>query len=446
MGVEMLKNVLRTLLLGFVLQFAATGAVAGLTIQHWVTANGTRVYFVENHDLPLLDVSVEFAAGSGRDTPAKAGLASMTRHMLGLGAGGLSEDEISRRLADVGAVLGGSFDPDRAGLGVRTLSSERERGQALGLLAKMLQQPDFPAAALEREKARVIAAIKESETQPDSIADRAFYRAIYGSHPYALRASGEVDSASGLKPEDVQAFHRTHYTADGAVVAIIGDVSRAQAEAIVAQLTDGLPRAESPLPQLANVTMPASTETQRISHPATQTHILLGYPGMRRGDPDYFPLYVGNYILGGGGFVSRLTENVREKKGLAYSVYSYFVPLQQNGPFQIGLQTKKAQADEALEIVRATLRDFIAKGPTEKELEKAKQNIVGGFPLRLDSNKKILEYLSVIGFYRLPLTYLDDFTRNVEKVTVANIREAFARRIKPDGMATIMVGAPEASR
>jgi zinc protease len=162
---------------------------------------------------------------------------------------------------------------------------------------------------------------------------------------------------------------------------------------------------------------------------------------MMRNDPDYFPLYVGNYVLGGGGFASRLIEEVRQKRGLVYSVHSYFIPLQQRGPFEIGLQTKREQADEALAVVRKTLGDFIAKGPTEDELKRAKQNLVGGFPLRIDSNKKILDYLAVIGFYRLPLSYLDDFTGKVEKVTVAQIRDAFTRRIQPDSMATVVVGA-----
>ena len=152
---------------------------------------------------------------------------------------------------------------------------------------------------------------------------------------------------------------------------------------------------------------------------------------------------MGNYIFGGGGFVSRLMHEVREKRGLAYSVYSYFVPTQQPGVFQIGLQTKKEQADEALQLVRATLREFIAKGPSAQELQAAKQNIIGGFPLRIDSNRKILDYLSVIGFYELPLTYLDDFTGKVDKVTVAQIHDAFKRRINPDAMATVIVGAPE---
>ncbi len=222
---------------------------------------------------------------------------------------------------------------------------------------------------------------------------------------------------------------------------MMGDVTRAQAEAIAQRLTAGLPAGGADA-RIAPVMIRIQPSEQRIEHPASQSHILIGTPGIARNDEDYFPLYVGNYILGGGGFVSRLMKEVREKRGMAYSVYSYFMPMQQPGAFQIGLQTKKEQADESLQLVRQTLRTFVDKGVTAKELRAAKQNIIGGFPLRIDSNKKILEYLSVIGFYDLPLTYLDDFTTKVEKVTTKQIHDAFKRRIDPDALATVIVGAP----
>ena len=207
-------------------------------------------------------------------------------------------------------------------------------------------------------------------------------------------------------------------------------------------ISAGLPKTTMP-PALPAVSYPASASEQRIAHPATQAHILLGYPGIKRGDVDFFPLYVGNYILGGGGFVSRLTEEVREKRGLVYSVYSYFMPTAEIGQFQVGLQTKREQADEALKLVRETLNKFVAGGVTEEELKAAKQNIVGGFPMRIDSNAKILDYLAMIGFYKLPLTYLDTFNDEVSKVTTAQIKEAFNRRIKTDKMVTVIVGADE---
>lgn len=417
-------------------------AQAGVQIQHWQTSGGARVYFAENHDLPILDLSVDFPAGSSADTAEQSGLAYMVQHLLGQGAEGLNEEQISKAFADVGASFGGRFDTDRAGLSLRTLSSAREKKQALDTFARVLLKPTFPEAVLEREKARTIAAIKESDTKPETIADRAFERLLYGSHPYALRGSGEVATVGALTRRQLVDFYKSRYARGEAVVAIMGDVTRAEAEALAESLTAGLPEGK-PAAALPKVQLPERAESERIAHPATQAHILMGYPGISRGDPDYFPLWVGNYILGGGGFVSRLTHEVREKRGYAYSVYSYFAPLKHPGPFQIGLQTKKEQAQEALAVVRTTLEDFIAKGPTDKELKAAKDNIVGGFPLRIDSNKKIHEYLSVIGFYGLPLTYLDDFPKNVEKVTAAQIQDAFRRRIDPQRMVTVVVGAGE---
>ena len=162
---------------------------------------------------------------------------------------------------------------------------------------------------------------------------------------------------------------------------------------------------------------------------------------MRRLDPDYFPLWVGNYILGGGGFNSRFTQEVREKRGLSYSVYSSFAPYRESGSFTIGLQTRRDQAEAALQVLGVTLRDFVANGPTPAELEGAKQHIIGGFALRTDSNRKILDYLAVIGFYGLPLDWLEQFPQRVAQVTAEEVRDAFRRRIDPDRLATVVVGA-----
>ena len=411
-------------------------------IQHWQSASGANVLFVEDHDIPMLDVAVNVPAGSSFDAAEKSGVAGLTHQLLDAGADGLSEDDISRGMADIGAQFGGSFDQDRSSISLRTLSSAAERDKALDIMAHVLQHPAFPEAILEREKVRLIAALKESETKPENIAAKAFQKAVFGTHPYSLQGSGEVETVKKVTVQDLKDFYHSHYQAGRAVVAIMGDATRAQAEAIAQQLTAQLPSSVAPS-ALPKVVMKIAASEQRIPHPASQSHILIGAPGMARGEPDFFPLYVGNYTLGGGGFVSRLMEEVREKKGLAYSVYSYFMPLKQPGAFEIGLQTKKDQANEALQLVRNTLADFIAKGPTEKELLAAKQNIIGGFPLRIDSNRKILDYLSIIGFYDLPLTYLDDFTRNIDRVTVAQIRDAFARHIDPNAMATVIVGAPE---
>jgi zinc protease len=421
----------------------AVQAQAGLPIQHWTTSGGARVYFVETRTLPMLDVSIEFAAGSSRDVASKSGNASMTAGLMNNGAGGLTEDEISTRLANIGAILGGSFDQDRAGWSVRTLSSELERNEAIGILAKIIQEPAYPAEVLEREKAQIISALKQSGGDASSVAERQFYKALYQEHPYSRKPT-----ESTIKPisrDDLLTFYSTYYTVDNAVVAMIGDISRVQAEAMAERLTSKLPKSSQAIAELAAVQIPTKPLIKEVQFPSTQSHIMLGYPGMKRIDPDYFPLLVGNYVLGGGGFASRLTNEVREKRGLVYSVSSYFMPMHDLGPYRVSLQTRKDQTKEALKVVRDTIKDYIDNGPTDEELENAKRNLAGGFPLRIDSNRKLFEYIQLIGFYKLPLTFLDDYVRQVEKVTVAEITDAFKRRIVPDNMVTIVVGPPEST-
>ena len=421
----------------FVITFSLA-ASAAVKIVHWQTTEGSEVYFVENHDLPIIDMSVNFPAGSARDTKATSGVAGITRYMMTLGADGMNEEVITNKFADIGAILGGELDADRAALKLRTLTSEQAK--ALETFNKILHKPDFPQAVFEREKVRIIAGINEAATLPESISSKAFMKALYGAHPYSLDDSGEVDTVTAMKRDDLVAFYNTYYSAKSAVIALIGDMTEAQARSIAEATSAGLPQTPA-VAKIAEVTFPTAANVQNINHPASQAHILLGYPGIKRGDEDYFPLYVGNYILGGGGFVSRLTEEVREKRGLVYSVYSYFMPMAELGPFQIGLQTKKDQATEAMKVVNETVAKFIQNGPTEKELKAAKDNLIGGFPMRIDSNGKILDYLSVIGFYKLPLTYLDDFNKKISTVTTKQIKEAFKRRIKPENFVTVTVGA-----
>ncbi|UIN20903.1 M16 family metallopeptidase [Herbaspirillum frisingense] len=421
-------------------------ASAALAIQSWTQPDGARVLFVANHSIPMLDVSVQFDAGQRRDPAAKAGLAELTVASLtrgvdaGQGAEGataaLSEAQILDGFADVAAQQQGGAGQDRAGVSLRTLSAPAQRDVALGLLARMLAHPSFPQAGLDRDKALAIANIKEELTKPEAIAEKAFMQAAYGTHPYAVDA--DEASLQAITRDDLVAFHRAHYVANRAVIALIGDITEAQARTIASALTRQLPQG-APLPALPPVPTPKGGET-RIAHPASQSHILIGAPALQRGDNDFFALTVGNYVLGGGGFVSRLTDEVREKRGLSYSVYSGFSPLAQPGPFQIGLQTKKEQTAEALRVTRATLDKFLQDGPTAAELKAAKDNLAGGFALRIDSNAKLLENLSVIGFYGLPLDYLDHWIERVRAVTVQDVRAAFRRHVQPAQLSTVIVG------
>ncbi|MGB7479259.1 MAG: pitrilysin family protein [Burkholderiaceae bacterium] len=444
-----------------ILAFAACAAFvhpawAALAIDSWTLANGARVLFVENHSIPIVDLNVDFDAGSRRDPPGKAGLAALTAAMLARGvhagsanSGGdgaqkpqmtpepaLTEAQISDAFADTAAQRGGGADTERANVSLRSLASEPERSAAVKLLARILAQPSFPAELLERDKARTIAGIKEELTKPEAIAGRSFWRLLYGSHPYGQDAVPE--SVAAITRDDVALFHSTHYVANRAVVSIIGDLTRAEADAIARQLTERLPQG-APLAALPPVP-DAEARSQRLPHPASQAHILIGMPAEVRGDPDFFALTVGNYVLGGGGFVSRLTNEVREKRGLTYGVYSAFVPMAQKGPFQIGLQTRKESAEQALKVVNDTLAAFLRDGPTEAELRAAKDNLIGSFPLRIDNNRKILANIALIGFYNLPLDYLDTWTANIDKVSIADVRAAFARKIAQGKLSTVVVG------
>ena len=419
------------------LQLAAP-VEARVDIQHWTTPAGAKVYFVASPVLPMLDVQIDFSAGSAIETdPAKAGLADLTNDLLSSGVEGLDEEQIAARLVDTGARMHNSVDHDRASLSLRTLTAPTERQAALDLLHAMLATPSFPAAALERETARSIAAIQEADTKPDALGAKRFAQTIYPSHPYGVQASAA--SVANLSRADLEHFWRKNYGARRAVISIVGAVSRAEAERIADRLSAGLPDADA-APVLPPVRLPQAA-TISVAHPAAQSHILLGMPAIARGDPDFFPLLVGNYVLGGGGFVSRLMQEVREKRGYAYSVHSYFAPRKLEGPFEIGLQTKRAQAAEALKVVHATLDAFLRDGPTTAELRAAKQNLIDGQALRLDSNAKLLASVALIGFYGLPLDYLERFPLRVEAVSAADVKQAFGRHVRPENLVTVIVGA-----
>ncbi len=411
-------------------------AQASLKIQHWTTPQGTPVYFVETHALPIVDVQVDFRA-AGMEAPAgKAGIAGLTHGLLGAGAGGLSEQAISDRVADLGVQLGGGVDMDRASLNLRTLSNPAERDAAVALLATLIQKPNFEPALFERNRAQLVSGLKEALTQPATLLSRSFNQAIYPSHPYGRVPT--VETLESITRDEVQAFYRANYTARRASVSIVGDLSRADAEALALRLTEGLPAGE-PAPVTHNQVLPDQQQI-RLPHPAAQAHIALGMPAIRRGDPDFFPLLVGNYVLGGGGFVSRLTKEVRDDRGYAYSVYSYVMPQRDVGSFQIGLQTKGSQVDDALKVVNRVLDDFLAQGPTAAEVQAAKDNLVNGFALRLDSNRKMLEQVAVIGNFGLPLDYLDTYQDKVKAVTPTQIREAFRRHVQRQHLVTVVVG------
>jgi zinc protease len=416
----------------------ATTANATPDIQTWKTSTGAKVMFVAAGEIPMLDVRVVFDGGSARDN-GNYGLAVLTNGLLSEGADGMNAQEVAARFESVGAQIDYDALKDMAIIGVRSLTESKYLKPALTTLQQVLVKPDFPQKAFDRELNRMKVALKAKQQSPAALAADAFNLAVFGDHPYAFPSDGTKDSLNRLTREDVLEFYKQFYVAKNATVAIVGNVDRKQAESIAEKLMSGLPAGEA-APALPPVAQLKESKTVTIDFPSTQTHIFVGQPGVKRGDKDYFDLYVANHTFGGSGFASRLVEDIREKHGLAYSVYSYFTPMRQDGAFTMGMQTRTDQTQQALKMLRDQLKKFVAKGPTSEELKDSVSNIKGGFPLKFDSNGKLLEYISMIGFYDLPIAYLDDFIKRIDQVSLKTIDDALKRRLHPDRMVTVIVG------
>ncbi|MEY3473725.1 MAG: hypothetical protein RL087_183 [Pseudomonadota bacterium] len=438
-----------TALLALLWLWVAAPAQASLQLQHWTQPSGARVWLAESPAIPMVDVQIDFDAGSRRDPAAQAGLAAASASMLsrGLRAAGtqaaLDENQLAEAWTDLGASLVARSSLDRMSFLLRSLTYRDLLDASVRLAARQLGHPAFPADVWQRERERISAAYKEAGTRPGTIASRRFTRAVFGSHPYGVEATPET--LERISVADMQTWHRNHLQACRARVSIVGAVTRAQADELVRTLLAQLPRDDgrgcAPLPAVAEVSPLSAPVEQIVPFESAQAHVLIGQPGFKRNDPDFFPLIVGNHILGGGGFVSRLYGEVREKRGLSYSVYSFFAPGLHAGAFTVGLQTRPDQARQAVGVAREVLERFVADGPTEAELQAAKDNLIGGFALRIDSNAKLLDNISAIAWNDLPLDYLQTWTQQVARVSVADIRAAFARKLQPQRSVVVVVGA-----
>ncbi len=423
------------------LALAPWTAKAGVNIEHWTTDNGIRVYFARAPQLPIVDMRLVFDAGAARDG-GKPGMAKMTASLLNEGSGKWNADEIAIRFENVGAQFRGDVDLDQASASLRALSDPKMFEPALNTFTKVVTAPSFPQRAFERVKNQVLVALQAQAQDPDAVASKAFYRAVYSDHPFANPVYGTAESVRSIKREDVRTFFKRYYVTGNAVLALVGDLTRTQAEEVAKRIDQNMAAGKPPAP-LPNVQPLEKTKTVKIPFPSEQAHVYMGEAGIPRGDPDYFPLYVGNHVLGGSGFISRLVKAVRVQRGLSYSVYSYFLPYVVAGPFMVGLQTRADQATEAARVAMNTVEQFVKEGPTKQELLLAKSNITGGFPLRIASNADILQYLALIGYYRLPLNYLDTFNENVEAVNQAEIRKAFKQHLAAQRMVKVIVGGAQ---
>ncbi|MDH3451144.1 MAG: insulinase family protein, partial [Gammaproteobacteria bacterium] len=411
---------------------------AGPAIQTWVTDNGAKVLFYPAPELPMLDIRATFAAGSMRDAKL-GGVARLTNGLLAEGAAGLDAQAIAERFERAGARFSNGSLREMAWIALRSLTEPANQGPALRTFVQVLTLPDFNPAAVERVRKQMLSALDQLEQSPSDVAERAFYRALYADHPYGNTPEGDRDSLTAISGADLRAFYERYYVARNLTLVMVGDVDRKQAERIAQTIAVGLPAGKK-APDLPPPPALTDARTVHVDFPSRQSHILMGTIGMQRGDPEYFDLYVANHVFGGSGFASRLLTTIRERNGLAYSASSYFLPMAERGPFMLGVQTRGEQAAKAIELAQRELQQYVANGASAEELEASQRNITGGFALRIDSNRKLLQYLTTIGYYDLPMDYLDSFNTRIEAVSVESMRAALRERIDPEKLITVIVG------
>ena len=422
-------------------------AYAILPIEKLESYKGAKVFLVQTKALPMVDIEISIDAGDRYDPSNKSGLADMAAGLMNYGARGdkgvWTEAQIADEIADLGASIGVSAGGERTIMRIRSLSRKDLRDRAVQLAATMLSSPLYDAKILEREKQRSITNLLEAETKPEFVLDRRFKKSVYGNYP--LGNSPSVKSVSSFSVSDLMQFHKTFYRGDRIIISIVGDVDRIQAAEIAQLLLKKLPQsgpAIAVLPILGRSPIEGLSEREiQIPFDSQQAHIVMGMTAIARNNPDYFPLLVGKYVLGGGGFVSRLMSEVRENRGLAYSVFSYFAPGKDVGIFQAGLQTKNDQATLALEVLSSTIAKFIADGPAVSELVAAKSNLVNGYPLRIDNNRKLLDNVSSIAWNDLPIDTMEIWTKQVEAVTLEQVTAAFQKYLAMDRMKIVVLGA-----
>ena len=415
-----------------------SSAQAKLDIQHWTTPEGTKVFFAQTKGLPILDIQLNFDAAASRDGD-QFGLASLTSSLLGTATQYHNEEQIINTFESVGAQFSNSSLKDMSIVSLRTLTRQPILKKSLDIFTEVITQPSFEQKYLTREKRQTLRAIEAAKQSPASVASLAFNEAVFGDHPYAHAKIGTEKSINQISLQDLKQHYDKFYVAKNLTIALVGDITKVKAKQIARQISHGL-NVGKKAKNNPVITALKSSQKIHIEFPSKQTHLLIGQSGVNRSHPDYYPLYLGNHIFGGSGLTSILSDEIREKKGLAYSAYSYFTKMKSNGFFMMRMQTKNDQALEAKNIALQTLKNFRNNAIDTQKLQDGKDNIIGGFALETASNANILTYLSIIGFYDLPLDYLSSFTDKIKDISAQDIQNAYERLIDMDKLIILSVG------
>lgn len=409
-----------------------------LQFQKWQTANGATVIYYPTQEVPMLDIYIAFRAGSAYDGKY-FGLSTLTTELLSEGSGNLNANQISEKLAETGAQYNVETSRNLAVIHLRSLSENTALENATDLLSLIINKPYFPQDAFYRERNQLLTVIAHTKDSPDEIANQTFFQQLYQNHPYAHPINGTTETVRALQPWQPRNFYKQYFNGANATLVIVGDIKTPEAHALADKLIGSLPNGSpaAPLPKPSPLNQAIHS---KIPFPATQTAIRIGQLGINHQSPQYFPLMVANYILGGSTIVSELGQAIREKRGLSYNVNSELMPMPEAGPFIISLSTLNHQAQEAIQISEDTLKHFLQNGPTEKELQAAKQYLTGSFALSLASNNNIALMLLRLEVYHLPEDFLDTYAARIEHVTQQEIKNALQALIIPEHLLTVEVG------
>ncbi|OAN52369.1 zinc protease [Paramagnetospirillum marisnigri] len=410
-----------------------------VTVERVTSPGGIEAWLVQDHSNPIIAMELAFKGGAALDPAAKPGLASMTAALLDEGAGPLDSQAFQQKLEDLVITLHFDAGLDSFRGHVKTLTTNRDT--AFDLLRLALTQPRFDKEPVERIRGQIIGGLMRESQSPNAVAARQWFKTMFPGHPYGRSARGEIETIKTIQKPDMKALVREQLTRDRLVVGVVGDITPAE----LARLLDA---SFSALPASGTVSPVAETSASRgggvsvIPRDNPQTVAVFGAPGIKRDDPDWYAASVMNYILGGGGFASRLTEEVREKRGLAYSVYSYLSPLRHAGLIVGGVATENSRFKESLDLIKAEFRRMRETGPTETELANAKTYLNGSFPLQLDSTEAVAGLLVQMQMDQLPPDFLDRRAALIEAVGMDDVKRAAARLLDPETLTFVVVGKP----
>ncbi|SLN32926.1 M16 family metallopeptidase [Oceanibacterium hippocampi] len=433
-----------TLLAGLLAVFVALSvgvrpADAAPAIEEVTSPGGIRAWLVNEPSIPVIAVRVAWRGGSRLDPADKPGVANLLSGLLDEGAGELDSEAFQHRLAELAIKL--SFDAGRDAFAADLTTLSENRDEAFRLLALALESPRFDEEPVARIRRQILSSLSRAEADPGTLAGRAWMAAAFPGHPYSRPSDGTLASVPTITVEDLQTWRQRYLALDNIVISVVGDIDAKTLGPLLDKTFGSLPAKTWPT-DVPEVEPAGGGRLEVIPFDNPQSQVIFGREGVKRDDPDYYAAYVMNYVLGGGGFESRLNEEIREKRGLVYSVYSYVNPLDFSSLLMGGLGTSNDQVAEAIELVRKEVGRLREDGVTEAELADAKTYINGSFPLRLSSNASIARILVAMQLDHLGIDYLEKRDALIEKVTLDDVRRVARRLLDPKDMLIVVVGSP----